>query len=299
MIKTDETLNMLEAGIKGLKESENYKQYLKTMAKFHAYSPNNCMLIAMQRPDATLVAGYNTWVEKFHRYVKKGEKGISIISPSEYVLEKPVFKDGKPVFDENGSLLTEKIKKRGFRTTTVFDISQTEGDPLPEITNVLTGPVEGFYDYLNAIDSISPVPIRFDDINQNGYYSANKQEIVIKRGMPEEQTIKTLLHECAHALLGHGKDDGLTKETREVQAESVAFVCCNALGIDSSNYSFGYIAGWSSNKETAELRKNLNIIRLTSNMMIEGVQASLKESMDLRQNLNLRLELEGMELNMS
>lgn len=297
MNKTDETLKMLEDGINGLIVSENYKQYLKTMAKFHVYSPNNCLLISMQKPDATLVAGYNTWNEKFHRYVKKGEKGISIISPSEYTYEKPVFKNGQPVFDENGALIKEKVKRRGFRTTTVFDISQTEGEPLPEIVNVLSGPVEGFYDYLNAIDSISPVPIRFDDINQNGYYSANKQEIVIKRGMPEEQTIKTLLHECAHALLGHGKDDGLDKETREVQAESVAFVCCNALGIDSSDYSFGYIAGWS--KEISALKENLNLIRLTSHKMIEGVQTSLNESMKLRLELSQKLEPEGMALKIS
>ena len=276
MKTTDETLALLEKGIKELFHSDRYKHFLIKMGQFHKYSFNNCVLIFMQRPDASFVAGYKVWEYKFHRHVKNGEHGITIISPTEHVIEKPVFEDGKPVFNDDGMLVTETVKKCSFHTATVFDVSQTEGEPLPNIVKPLTGPVEGFYEYLRAIEALSPVPVRFEDISQNGYYSPDKQEIVIKRGLSEEQTIKTLLHECSHALLSHGVGDD--RRTCEVQAESVAFCCCNAFGIDSSEFSFGYVTEWSSGKDLRELKDSLDMIRDTSNKIIKSVEKHFIET---------------------
>lgn len=279
------TMQQLEDGIKALYESDAYKKYLDTMAKFHRYSVNNNILIAMQKPEATLVAGYTAWRDTFHRQVKKGEKGIRIIAPVKQMQEKPIFKDGKPQFDEKGNLITEKVKTHGFKASTVFDISQTEGDPLPAIVSELKDPVDGFDDYLDAIKKISPVPIRFDDIpgSAHGYYSPERKEIVIQRGMAEEQTLKTMIHECAHARLDHGgKDDHWDRNTHEVQAESIAYVCSKALGFDTSDYSFGYIAGWSSNKEMKEFKESLHVIRDNADKMISGVEEEMTRVMEIR-----------------
>ena len=289
--KIDETLTQLQQGITELFDSEKYKEYLDVMSKFHDYSVNNCLLISMQRPDATYVAGYTAWKEKFKRQVMKGEHGITIISPAPIKKKKDVeIKDaeGNPVLDQNGNPITEtkEYTQQSFRIAKVFDISQTEGEPLPELVSELTDPVEGFSDYLDAIKAISPVPIRFDGIvgSANGYYSPQKQEIVIRRGMPEEQTLKTMLHECAHARLGHGGDtDHTDRQTKEVQAESVAYCCCRALGLDASNYSFGYIAGWSSGKEQKELKESLQVIREQADLMIKGIEKEMKLVMELRQ----------------
>ena len=270
MDKVNKALTMLNQGVSELCESENYRKFLTTLAKFHQYSFNNCVLISMQCPEATHVAGYNTWKSKFNRQVRKGEKGITIVAPAPYNSEEPVIKDGKPLFDEAGMLVTESVKRWKFRSATVFDVSQTEGEPLPALVHNLKDPVDGFYTYLQALESVSPVPVRFDDISQNGYFSFNKQEIVIKRGMSESQTIKTLVHECAHALL-HGKADGLNRQTREVQAESVAFCCCSAFGIDTSDFSFGYIVGWG-NRDLKELKESLTVIRDASSRIIKAAE---------------------------
>lgn len=287
--KVDEILKKLEDGVAQLFESESYRVYLDTMTKFHHYSVNNCILISQQRPDASIVAGYTTW-KKLHRHVVKGEKGITILSPAPYkrTMDVPVVDgDGKAVVDSSGHPLTEEKTevKHYFKTATVFDVSQTDGEPLPSIVSDLVDPVDGYDDYLDAIREISPVPVRFDKIasGARGYYSPPKQEIVIQRGMAEEQTIKTLLHECAHARLGHG-GEGCTVDryTREVQAESVAYCCCKAFGIDTSDYSFGYVASWSSGRDTKELKRSLEIIREQSNQMIEELEQKMFLAMELK-----------------
>lgn len=289
--KVDETLEQLQAGIEELYRSDKYRQYLDTMSKFHSYSVNNCLLIAMQKPDASLVAGYTAWRDKFHRQVLKGEKGITIIAPTPYKKKQEVSvkgADGHPVLDKAGNPITEEREYvyQGFKIAKVFDVSQTDGEPIPSLTAELKDPVEGFDDYLDVIKEMSPVPVRFDNIESGakGYYSPIKQVIVIQRGMPEEQTIKTLLHECAHARLGHGSDDEyLDRMTKEVQAESVAYVCCKALGLDTSEYSFGYIAGWSSGRDQKELKASLQTIRDQANQLITGIEKKMQHIMEIRQ----------------
>lgn len=277
----DKTMEQLESGIAELFASDKYQQYLDTMSKFHNYSVNNCILIAMQKPEATLVASYSAWQKKFKRQVMQGEKGMTIIAPNpvKRQLEQQVFdSEGRPVLDAEGKPVMEKIEAErfnSFRVVKVFDISQTEGEPIPELVTELTNPVEDFDDLLDSVKELSPVPIRFDTIttSANGYYSPQKMEIVIKRGLPEEQTIKTLIHEVAHAKLGHGGDeDTADRCTHEVQAESVAYCTCKALGLDTSDYSFGYIAGWSSDKDVKELKASLQTIRNVSDSLISGIQ---------------------------
>lgn len=282
--RVDETLEQLEKGINELFESNKYKQYLDTMSKFHSYSVNNCLLIAMQKPDATLVAGYTAWRDKFHRQVMKGEKGLTIIAPSPYkkqIEQQVIDADGKPVFDAAGQPLMEQKEHtfNAFRIAKVFDISQTAGEPIPEFVSELKDPVEDFDDLLESIKSISPVPMRFEDITSgaNGYYSPQNQEIVIKRGMPEEQTLKTFIHEVAHARLGHGgEDDHLDRRTHEVQAESVAYCTCKSLGLNTEDYSFGYIAGWSSGREQKELKASLQTIKETADQIITGIEQKME-----------------------
>lgn len=307
--RVDETLEQLEKGINELFESNKYKQYLNTMSKFHSYSVNNCLLIAMQKPDATLVAGYTTWRDKFHRQVMKGEKGLTIIAPSPYkkrIEQQVMDSDGNPVFDNAGHPLMEQKEHtfNAFRVAKVFDISQTDGEPLPELVSELKDPVEDFDDLLESIKSISPVPMRFDDITSgaNGYYSPQNQEIVIKRGMPEEQTLKTLIHEVAHAKLGHGgKDDHLDRRTHEVQAESVAYCTCKSLGLNTEDYSFGYIARWSSGREQKELKASIQTIKDTADKMITGIEQKM-ESLKIQHQeyaLTHSLEVDGPSMKVS
>ncbi len=288
--RIDEILQQLEAGVASIYESEGYKRYLDTMSKFHNYSVNNCILIAMQKPDASYVAGYTAWKDKFHRQVLKGEKGITIIAPSQYkknVDVSVVDEYGSQVMDAAGRPLTEQkeVTYQGFRTATVFDVSQTEGEPLPSIVSDLMDPVQDYDEYFSAIKDLSPVPVRFDNIESGakGYFSPTKQEIVLQRGMSEEQTIKTLLHECAHARLGHGGDDDHSdRRTHEVQAESVAYCCCRAIGLDTSDYSFGYIAGWSSGQDQKELKASLQTIRDQADQMIKGIEEKFTRVMEIR-----------------
>ncbi len=276
--RMDEILEQLEAGVASIFEGEGYKRYLDTMSRFHNYSVNNCILIAMQRPDATYVAGYTAWNNTFHRKVRKGEKGITIIAPCTYkkrVEVKMVDERGFQITDATGRPMTEQkeVIYQGYRTATVFDVSQTEGEPLPKLTEDLQEPVKNFDEYFYAIKDLSLVPVRFDNITSGakGYYSSKRQEIVLQRGMSEEQTLKTLIHECAHARLGHGgKNDHLDRRTHEVQAESIAYCCCKAIGLDTGEYSFGYIAGWSSGKDHKELKSSLQTIRDQADSMING-----------------------------
>ena len=286
-----EITERLEQGVKDIFTSEMYTTYLRTMAKFHNYSFNNTLLIAMQRPDATLVAGFNAWKNKFNRYVKKGEKGIQIIAPAPIKeveeREKIDADTGLAVLNENGEPEMERVEYvvPRFRLTTVFDISQTDGEPIPSLeVNELTASVKDYALLTAAIEQVSPVPMRFDEIegDAKGYYSDADKEICIQIGMGESQTIKTMIHEVAHAML-HNSDfmkqrgeekDRLTKET---EAESIAFTVCSALDIDTSDYSFPYVASWASGKEMKELKDSMDTIRLTAADFLEKLEAAVAE----------------------
>ena len=286
-----EITERLEQGVKDIFTSEMYTKYLLTMSKFHNYSFNNTLLIAMQRPDATLVAGYNAWKNKFNRYVKKGEKGIQIIVPApvkEREEREKIDKDtGLTVLNESGEPEIEVVERviPRFRVTTVFDYAQTDGEPLPTLeVNELTARVKDYTLLKEAIEQVSPVPIRFREIegNAKGYYSHMDKEICVRADMGESQTIKTMIHEVAHAML-HDSDqmkqrgeekDQLTKET---EAESIAFTVCSALGIDTSDYSFPYVASWASGKELKELKDSMDTIRLTAADFLEKLETAVAE----------------------
>ena len=286
-----EITERLEQGVKDIFTSEMYTKYLLTMSKFHNYSYNNTLLIAMQRPDATLVAGYNAWKNKFNRYVKKGEKGIQIIAPApvkEREEREKIDKDtGLTVLNESGEPEIEVVERviPRFRVTTVFDYAQTDGEPLPTLeVNELTARVKDYTLLKEAIEQVSPVPIRFGEIegNAKGYYSHVDKEICVRADMGESQTIKTMIHEVAHAML-HDSDqmkqrgeekDQLTKET---EAESIAFTVCSALGIDTSDYSFPYVASWASGKELKELKDSMDTIRLTAADFLEKLETAVAE----------------------
>ena len=292
--KLKEITDRLEQGIKELFDSDRYKEYLRVMSKFHNYSFNNTLLIAMQKPDASLVAGFQSWKNNFKRNVVKGEKGIKILAPSPFKIkqemekidpatQKPVIgADGKPVKEE------KEITIPAFKVVSVFDVSQTEGKELPDIAvDMLTGDVECFKDVFAALEKTSPVPIGFEKIegNSHGYYHLEEKRIAIDEGMSELQTIKTAIHEIAHAKL-HDIDPNAPKEeragrpdrrTREVQAESVAYAVCQHYGLDTSDYSFWYVAGWSSGRELDELKSSLETIRSTAAEIINSIDEHLQD----------------------
>lgn len=289
-----EITDRLEAGIQALFESEQYKAYLTAMSKFHNYSFNNTLLIAMQKPDASLVAGFGKWRDDFERHVKKGEKGIKILAPSPYKVKKQMEKidpaTQKPVIGADGKPVTEEreIEIPAFRVVTVFDVSQTEGKEIPDIAvSELTGSVEQYQDFFAALEKTSPVPIAFENIQggAHGYYHLEEKRIAIEEGMSELQTLKTAIHEIAHAKL-HAIDkdapateqaDQLDRRTREVQAESVAYAVCQHYGLDTSDYSFGYVAGWSSGRELSELKASLETIRKAANELITDIDGHLAQ----------------------
>lgn len=289
--KLDTIMKALEEGVEKVFTSEQYQMYLQTMAKFHNYSFNNTLLIAMQRPDATLLAGYQTWQKKFHRHVKRGEKGIKIIAPVPVKEKRQVEKIDKEtqeiVIGIDGQPETETVERilPRFRVTTVFDVSQTEGEPLPTLeVNELVGDVFIYEDFMKGLEEISPVPFQFQEIDSGakGYYSNAEKLVAIQTGMSQAQTMKTAVHETAHAIL-HDRDvmeeNGITKDrmTKEVESESVAYVVCNHFGLDTSDYSFNYVAGWSSDKEMPELRSSMDTIRLTSSQLIADITEKLLE----------------------
>ena len=281
----------LEQGVAEIFTSEKYTEYLNTMAKFHNYSFNNTLLIAMQKPEATLVAGYQAWQKKFNRQVKRGEKGIQIIAPAPFKekqeIEKTDPETGEIVIGEDGQPETEVVERviTKFRVTTVFDVSQTTGEPIPEFeVSELEGDVLIYHDFMESLKMVAPVPIRFIEIDgeAKGFYQLVDKYIAIQPGMSEAQTMKTAVHETAHAVL-HDRDqmeaEGIVKDqlTREVEAESVAYVVCNHFGLDTSEYSFSYIASWSSGKNMKELRASMDTIRKTSADMIGQIEEKLKE----------------------
>lgn len=291
--KVQEITEKLEQGIKEFFESEKYKTYLNTMSKFHNYSFNNTMLIAMQKPDATLVAGFKAWQKDFDRHVKKGEKGIRILAPAPYKIKEEQEKldpvTGEIMLDKNGMPVTEEveIKIPAFRVVPVFDVSQTDGKELPDIgVNELSGSVEDYEDFMQALTEVSPVPITYEDIEgeAKGYFHTTDHRIAIQEGMSQSQTVKTAIHEVAHAKLHDRErnqdiDAVLDKDrnTKEVEAESVAYTVCQHFGIDTSDYSFGYIAGWSSDRDMKELKSSLDTIRKTASELITGIEDRLTE----------------------
>ena len=263
------------------------------MSKFHNYSFNNTMLIAMQKPDATLVAGFKAWQKNFDRHVKKGEKGIRILAPAPYKIKEEQEKldpvTGEIMLDKNGMPITEEveIKIPAFRVVPVFDVSQTDGKELPDIgVNELSGSVEDYEDFMQALTEVSPVPITYEDIEGEvkGYFHTTDHRIAIQEGMSQSQTVKTAIHEVAHAKLHDRErnqdiDAVLDKDrnTQEVEAESVAYTVCQHFGIDTSDYSFGYIAGWSSDRDMKELKSALDTIRKTASELITGIEDRLAE----------------------
>ena len=292
-----EITDRLETGIQELFESERYKAYLTTMSKFHSYSFNNTLLIAMQ--GGQLVAGYNKWRDDFHRNVKKGEKAIKILAPAPFKAKKEVQKldaQGRPVMGKDGKPVTEvqEIQVPAFKIVSVFDVSQTEGEPLPSIgVEELTGSVERYGEFFKALEQTSPVPIGFEDIpsGSHGYYHLTEKRIAIQEGMSELQTLKTAIHEIAHSKL-HAIDpeapaieqaDRPDSRTREVQAERVAYAVCQHYGLDTSDYSFGYVAGWSSGKDLKELKASLETIRATAHELITTIDGHLAQLQKERQ----------------
>ena len=289
--KVKEITDRLEEGLKELFEGEKYKSYLNTMSKFHNYSANNIQLIEMQCPDATYVAGYKAWQRNFERHVNKGERGIRILAPAPYKIKEEQEKidpvTNEPVLDRDGMPVMEEveIKIPAFRVVTVFDYSQTGGKELPGLgVSELHGDVERYRDFMEALERVSPVPIRYEGMegDRKGYFIDLNHPISIKEGMSETQTAKTGVHEVAHAKL-HAKEiekeTGISKdrETKEIEAESIAYTVCQHFGIDTSDYSFGYIAGWSSGKEMPELKSSLDTIRRTSSELIMGIETQLLE----------------------
>ena len=289
--RVQELTDKLEQGLQDLFNSDSYRNYLSTMSKFHNYSFNNTLLIAMQKPDATLVAGYKAWQKNFERHVNKGEKAIRILAPAPYKIKEerdkidPVTQE--LLLDKDGNPQKEEVEITipAFRAVSVFDVAQTDGKPIPELAaKELLSDVEGYQDMIRAVEAISPVPIELEEIagDSKGYYDREAKRIAVQENMSESQTLKTMIHEVAHSKL-HSKeveqDEQMKKDrnTKEVEAESIAYTVCQHFGIDTSDYSFGYIAGWSSGRDTKELRSSMDTIRRTASELITGIEEQLQE----------------------
>lgn len=286
----DEMAVKLEKGVKDIFEGENYKEYLNFCAKLPRYSVNNQILIMLQRPDATMCQSFSGWKD-MNRFVKKGEKGIRIMAPSPY--KKEVEQDrldanGNPMIGANGEPMKEtvEITVNAFKPVSTFDISQTEGDPVPTFcASELTGSVEGYNQILDVLKEIIPVPIAFETIESGakGYFHLEDNRIAVQEGMSEAQTVKTIIHEAAHQAL-HSRDakseDGEKKSRnqKETEAESVAYIVCQHFGIDTSDYSFGYLATWSADKEVPELKASLDTIRRAASDMIVKIEDKFRET---------------------
>lgn len=310
-----EITDSIETGIKELFESDKYKSYLQTMSRFHKYSLNNTILISMQKPNATLVAGFNKWRDGFSRHVKKGEKGIKIIAPTPYKIkeqrEKLDPQTKAPILDASGKVQTEEVEVQipMYRVVSVFDVSQTYGEPLPTLASNLTGNVEQFEVFMEAIKRTAPVPIEIKPMpdNTDGYYHTEDKRIAIREGMSEVQTVSAVIHEVAHSLL-HNRE--MEKElqaqqdenakpvkpkdrnTEEVEAESISFAVCNYYGIQTAENSLGYIATWSKDRELAELRASLETINKTSSELISGIDKHFAEIVKERgMDLNAETDL--------
>ena len=277
-----EITDQLEAGIQELFESDKFKDYLTCMSKFHNYSLNNTILIAMQKPDATLVAGYKAWQTDHGRTVRKGEHGIKILAPCKFKVT--VESNENDILENSGNDEKTKVMEYlRFKITHVFDVSQTEGKELPSIgVDELTGDVREYRSMYKALVRTCPVAIVMEEIEggAKGYYNDTDKRIAILAGMSEMQTIKTIIHEMAHQKM-HGEENAdpehpVDRRTKEVEAESVAYTVCQHLGLDTSDYSFGYIAGWSSTRDTKELKASLERIRSASDELITEIDKNLE-----------------------
>jgi len=285
--KYKELTDQLEAGIQDVFNSDKYRTYLSVMSRFHSYSFRNSLLIMLQRPEATHVAGFSAWRDKFHRSVKRGEKGIQILAPSPYRMSVEVEKP-----DETGKLRKEQVEivKPAFRAAYVFDVDQTAGAPLPVLAEELSGTVSKYKVLFESIKSASPFPIEMEAISggAKGYCDLTKRRIAVCSGMSEAQTFKTAIHEITHADL-HAAPARFTLETKsrhtkEVEAESVAFVVCSHYGIDTSDYSFSYLASWSTGKELKELKASLETIQIQAGDLIDRID---KKYLELVKNQDL------------
>lgn len=289
--KVQELTDKLERGLTELFNSDSYKNYLSTMSKFHNYSFNNTLLIAMQKPEASLVAGYKAWQKNFDRHVNKGEKAIRILAPAPYKIKEerdkvdPVTQE--IMLDRDGNPQKEEVEITipAFRAVSVFDVSQTDGKPIPQLeAKELLSDVEGYQDMIHAVEAVSPVPIEMEEIagESKGYFDREARRIAVQENMSESQTLKTMIHEVAHSKL-HNKeveqDEQARKDrnTKEVEAESIAYTVCQHFGVDTSEYSFGYIAGWSSGRDTKELKSSMDTIRRTASELITGIEEQLEE----------------------
>ena len=293
--KVKELTTQLEEGLNSLKDSDEYKKFLTCMSKFHSYSYNNTLLIMMQMPQATYVAGFNSWKNNFHRNVKKGEKGIKILAPSPYkkmVETKKTDKNGRSFIEE------EEVTIPCFKPVTVFDVSQTEGEPIPELIN---GELESDvinYDLIKkALSQVSDVPISYTDIESDakGYFDPKNSQIVIQSGMSQSQTIKTMIHEIAHSILHDytkqtDKTEKKDRNTKEVEAESVAFTVCKHFGINTDDYSFGYILGWSKDASLKEFKSSLETIQKCSSRIIGRTEAKLTDLEKTKVSIKDRLK---------
>ncbi|MCR5337557.1 MAG: ImmA/IrrE family metallo-endopeptidase [Lachnospiraceae bacterium] len=288
--KMSQIQKKLEDGVREIYSSDKYRQYIRAMSKFPKYSINNCILIVSQCPVASLVCGYHTWQKEFNRTVNKGEHGIMIMAPVKgkaMVEEEQFDENNRLIRDENGKPVTELVQReyQTYRPVYVFDASQTSGDPIPSLVSRLEGDVPSFGTLRDILIKVSPVPISLEEIggSANGYYSPSDQRIVIDQTLPQQQMIKTMIHEISHAKLRHGsKDDKWDRNTKEVQAESVSYWVLQMLdeagfSIDSSDYSFGYISGWSKDREVSELKENMEIIKTTAEAIVDSIEESLKE----------------------
>ena len=317
--KLKEITASIEQGIQDLFQSDKYAEYLRTMSRFHSYSVRNTILIHMQRPDATAVAGFNAWKKKFQRNVKKGEKGITILAPTPFkkkIEEKkldPVTKS--PMLDHDGNVIMEEkeVEIPLFRPVKVFDVSQTEGKPLPQLSSPLTGEVQNYEIFMEALRRTSPVPIAINPIREegvDGFLDLDARDITVKEGMGQMQTVRTTIHEIAHAVLHLKEQNRLSatagteqetkpkdRNTKEVEAESVSYAVCQYFGLQTGEYSFGYIAGWSSEKSLPELKASLETISRTANQLINDIDRHFKEickerGVDLTQPEQAALEAE-------
>lgn len=290
--KTKQAFEMIEQGVKDVYSSDNFRKYLSCCSKFHSYSLNNTLLILAQKPDATLVAGYNAWQHSFNRHVDKGERGLIILAPVTSKITQLMDKadeDGNPILDENGDPIKEErvINQLRFTTTTVFDISQTSGEPLPSLIHNLTGSSDEILAFIDSIKDICTIPIDYHSPDKDnvlasgakGYYSITEDKIVLNMELEDMQIAKTLIHEYSHSIL-HKKTDK-DSDQREIEAESLAFVLCDHFGIDTSDYSFGYIASYAAQDE-AKLKTILANIQSTAHEMIDKLEPLFYENLKKR-----------------
>ncbi|MBR4608235.1 MAG: hypothetical protein IKO41_18665 [Lachnospiraceae bacterium] len=282
-----EITEKLEKGVKDVFTSDGYRKWLSFCAKLPRYSVNNQILIMLQRPDATLCQSFNAW-KRVNRYVKKGEKAIKILAPAPFKIKRErdvCCEDGEPAYDLDGEPVKETVEVtiNAFKPVATFDVSQTEGEPLPDLgVAELTGGVEDYARFFESIRAAVPVPVSFEKIENGakGFYHLTENHIVLAEGMSEAQNVKTLLHEAAHqalhsveAIAGEKK----SKEQKEVEAESVAYVVCQHFGVETSSYSFGYVATWSNGRAVPELRASLDLIRKAAGELIEKIEKKLNE----------------------